>query len=125
MPSTNDKLKFIIEYLRGKSFKTKNKQHDEKRIMISEFSDPQSSFDENIAVLNLQESVLPSVRKVPYLLTNQQRQDLGLNTWDDTRRLEKYQPIACLITAKLHTYFIMKMKMKTPEKLIYRRAFAV
>ncbi|MCB5250256.1 MAG: PD-(D/E)XK nuclease family protein [Candidatus Cloacimonadales bacterium] len=107
LPSTNDKLKFIIEYLRGKSFKTKNKQHDEKRIMISEFSDPQSSFDENIAVLNLQESVLPSVRKVPYLLTNQQRQDLGLNTWDDTRRLEKYQ-LYCLLnnckTAHLFYY---------------------
>jgi len=88
--SVDAKLSFIVEFLRGKSYKVKQKASEEKRISIHDFEESSQVQGENIAVLNLQEGVLPSVRKTAFLLTEQQRKVLKLKTWDDIRALEKY-----------------------------------
>ncbi len=91
LPSVYEKLGFIIEYMHGKSYKQKVEESTKRTIRISDFADANSCLEKNIAILNLQESVLPSARKTPYLLTNAQREKLGLKSWDDIRLLEKYQ----------------------------------
>ena len=81
-------LKLFLDYMQPK--KIKQQLTPAKRNSITALQDTRNMLYDTIYILNITEGVLPPKRKVPFLLSENQRKLLGLKTFEDIRNREKY-----------------------------------
>ncbi len=91
-------LKLFLDYMQPKVIK--QKLIPDKRISITTLQDTRNLLYDTVYVMNVTEGVLPPKRKIPFLLSENQRNILGLKTFDDIRNREKYYFYRLLAQAK-------------------------
>jgi hypothetical protein len=69
------------------------------RLQYHNFLDTRNIIYKRIAILNLQEGMLPGKRRQPFLFTEVQRRNLGLKTYEQIRSREKYYFFRLLASA--------------------------
>jgi len=82
-------INLFMNNLRYKRF-TYNYKLTSQRLDISTLLDSRNISYKNVAILNLNEGVIPGSRATPFLLNEPQRTALGLKTYDDIRKRERY-----------------------------------
>lgn len=98
-------LEILLAILEEKRVKYYRKKTGGYRFMT--LHDTRNLSFENLAILNLVEGVIPPTRKTPYLLSENQRRELGLKTYDDICTRERYYLYRLIAQAKevhLFTY---------------------
>ncbi|MFO7896138.1 MAG: PD-(D/E)XK nuclease family protein [Candidatus Cloacimonadales bacterium] len=81
-------LKLFLDYMQPKPLQ--HKLTTGQRQKITALQDTRNLLYDQVFVLNVSEGVLPPKRKTPFLLSENQRQSLGLKTYEDIRSREKY-----------------------------------
>jgi hypothetical protein len=81
-------LRLFIEYMKPHRITFSTNRKDSYTITTLE--DTRNLEYENIAVLNVLEGILPPARRTPFLLSENQRMELGLKTYEDIKRRDKY-----------------------------------
>jgi hypothetical protein len=100
-------LRLFLEYIKSKRVRYEWDVERLNQIEFHDFSDARELFFDTLALLQVNEGQLPRPRSVPWLFTEQQREMLGLDTWDDLRRREKYAFFRlALSTPELHIFTI-------------------
>jgi len=83
-------MKLFLDYLRFKEFSVTIARQEKERIRITSLVDSRNLLYHNPIILNVTEGILPQSRKTPFLLTENQRNQLGLKTYEDIRLRDKY-----------------------------------
>lgn len=83
-------MKLFLDYLRFKEFSVTIAQQQKERIRITSLVDSRNLLYHNPIIMNVTEGILPQSRKTPFLLSENQRNQLGLKTYEDIRLRDKY-----------------------------------
>jgi len=83
-------MKLFLDYLRFKEFSVTLAKQEKERIRITSLVDSRNLLYHNPIILNVTEGILPQSRKTPFLLSENQRSQLGLKTYEDIRLRDKY-----------------------------------
>lgn len=83
-------MKLFLDYLRFKEFSVTLLKQEKERIRITSLVDSRNLLYHNPVILNVTEGILPQSRKTPFLLSENQRKQLGLKTYEDIRLRDKY-----------------------------------
>jgi hypothetical protein len=101
-------LKLFLDYLKFKQFSVTLKDQEKDRLKISSLVDSRNLKYQRPVILNVTEGILPQSRKTPFLLSEKQRQQLGLKTYDDIRLRDKYYFYRLLAVADEPTIYTIK-----------------
>ena len=81
-------MKLFLDYMKAKTLR--ENLSEKRRLGITSLQDTRNLQYPKVFVLNVTEGILPPKRKVPFLLSENQRKILGLKTFEDIRLREKY-----------------------------------
>lgn len=110
-------LRLFIEYLKPHKITFSINSADSRRITTLE--DTRNLEYKNIAVLNVIEGILPPVRRTPFLLSENQRKQLGLKTYEEIKRRDKYYFFRLLAQSTHPILFTYRNQDKDIERSSY------
>ncbi|MCF7793350.1 MAG: PD-(D/E)XK nuclease family protein [Candidatus Cloacimonetes bacterium] len=82
-------IKLLLDYLKPKKNKL-NKSKEPTRYNLTSLQDTRNLQFENMFILNVVEGVLPDRKHTQFLLSENQRKELGLKTYEDITLRDKY-----------------------------------
>jgi hypothetical protein len=112
-------LSFIIEFLRAKKISQDRTEIAQSKINIFDFETQDALSETDIAILNLQEGILPSVREIPFILNETQKIALGLQSFDSKKLLEKYRFYSLLKNNNDVSLFYIQNQDENTQKSSY------
>lgn len=116
-------LRLFIEYLKPHTLTFSTSCTGSHTITTLE--DTRNLEYKSIAVLNVIEGILPPVRRTPFLLSENQRKQLGLKTYEDIKRRDKYYFFRLLAQSAHSTLFTYKNQEKDVERSSYIEELAL
>ncbi len=100
-------LRLFLDYIKSVPVRYEWNVDRRNQVEFSSFAEARDLTFERLALLQVVEGQLPRTRSIPWLLTEQQRALLGLDTGDDIRLREKYAFFRlALSTPELHLFTI-------------------
>jgi len=90
-------LKLLLEHLKYKKIK---KETTKSKHFITSLLDTRNVTHQNIFILNMNSGKLPSSPKSSFILTEMQKKQLGLLTYEDVKLREKYYLYRLIATSK-------------------------
>ncbi len=100
-------LKLWLDYLKAKEIKY-NLDYQKNQFSITTLQDTRNLRFENISILNVVEGILPDKKHAQFLLSENQRKQLGLKTYEDITLRDKYYFYRLLACSRQISVFTMK-----------------
>ena len=101
-------LLLFLDYLKSRSVRYHVERMQMPRVEFIDLQDTRNLAYKNVAVMNVVEKEIPHARQTPFLFTEKQRQVLGLKTYEDIKRREKYYFMRLVCTAPHVTLLTQK-----------------
>ena len=124
-------LKLLLDYLKPKTLPTHSTEDNQSIITFSSLHDQRNTLHNEIVFLNTVEGFLPPPPVKPILLTENQRKQLGLKTYDDIKLREKYyflRTIATTNNVTIYTYTNLNQNVERSsflEEVILSKQFNI
>ncbi len=99
-------LQLFLDYMKSKQTRYELDNVTENRIQITSLQDSRNLDFVNVYILNVIEGILPAVKHAQFLLSENQRSELGLKTYEDIKLRDKYyfyRLLACCENAVVFT----------------------
>ena len=99
-------LQLFLDYMKSKQTRYELDNVTENRIQITSLQDSRNLDFVNVYILNVIEGILPAVKHAQFLLSENQRSELGLKTYEDIKLRDKYyfyRLLACCKNAVVFT----------------------
>lgn len=97
-------IKLLLDYLKSKKLKL-NRQTSPSRFNITSLQDTRNLDFDSLFILNVVEGVLPDRKHTQFLLSENQRKELGLKTYEDITLRDKYYFYRLLCNCRSVTVF--------------------
>ncbi len=101
-------LELFLQFLKPLKYNYLREREQNTKPVITNLMDTRNLSAEKLTFLNLNEGEIPSQRSAVWLLNEKQRNQLGLKTWEDIRRRERYYFFRLLASAREVSFCFIK-----------------